>query len=313
MIAGSAAEIDRDRFAGCLLGLALGDAMGAPFEGGVLERLLWRCIGRTRAGHTRWTDDTQMALDVAASLAAHGRLEQDDLARRFGASYRWSRGYGPGAAKVLRRIRRGVDWRVANRTVHADGSHGNGGAMRAPVVGIWFAGSGELVAGARASAEVTHAHPLGQAGAVVIAAATAGAASGADAHGVIAAARSSCTAEPFCGQLATVHEWRERGNAPGARVVRDTLGNGIAAARSCVTAIHAAVRFLDAPFVDLQQFVRELRGDVDTIGAMAGAVWGAANGAQRLPAEPLAKLEQREWIEAAAVALHARRYAPSPG
>jgi ADP-ribosylglycohydrolase len=68
------------------------------------------------------------------------------------------------------------------------------------------------------------------------------------------------------------------------------------------------VRFLDAPFADLQQFVASLRGDVDTIGAMAGAVWGAANGAHRLPAAALGGLEQHERIEAAAAALHARRY-----
>ena len=300
--------IDRDRFHGCLLGLALGDAMGAPFEGGPLERLVWRCIGRTRQGQARWTDDTQMALDVADSLAARGHIDADDLARRFAASYRWSRGYGAGTAKVLRRIRRGVAWRVANRAAHADGSHGNGGAMRAPVVGLFFGGSAELGAAARASAEVTHAHPLGLEGAALVAAATASAACGADARGVIAAASAQCTEAPFREQIETVGSWLERGDAPDARTVRATLGNGVAAARSCATAVHAAARFLGAPFVELQRFVVALRGDVDTIGAMAGAMWGAANGARRLPEEQLAQLEQRERIEAAASALHARRY-----
>lgn len=46
-----------DQFAGCLLGLALGDALGAPFEGGWLERVLWWLIGITRDGAMRWTDD----------------------------------------------------------------------------------------------------------------------------------------------------------------------------------------------------------------------------------------------------------------
>ena len=300
-----------DRFHGCLLGLALGDAMGAPFEGGPLERLVWRCIGRTRQGHARWTDDTQMALDVAESLAVHGRVEADDLAKRFAANYRWSRGYGPGAARVLRCIRRGVDWRVANRTVHADGSHGNGGAMRAPVVGIFFAGSEELDRAARASAEVTHAHPAGQEGAALVAAATASASSGAGARDVVGAVLEHCTVAVFREQMTTVRHWLERGHAVDARTVRDTLGNGIAAARSCATAIHAAVRFLDAPFVELQRFVATVRGDADTIGAMAGAIWGARNGAQRLPEQHLARLEQRERIEAAANALHARRYGPA--
>ena len=128
-----------DQFEGCLLGLALGDALGAPFEGGFLERLLWRFLGRTAAGHARWTDDTQMSKDTAESLVANGALDPDDLARRFAASYRWSRGYGPGTAKMLKRIARGADWRSANRSVYPQGSFGNGGAMRAPVVGLFYA------------------------------------------------------------------------------------------------------------------------------------------------------------------------------
>src|SRR5690349_18966772 len=120
-----------DRCQGCLLGLALGDALGAPYEGGPLERLLWRLSGRTRQGEMRWTDDTQMSLDLAESLAEKGALDPDDLAQRFARSYHWSRGYGPGAAKLLKRIACGADWREANRSVYPAGSYGNGGAMRA--------------------------------------------------------------------------------------------------------------------------------------------------------------------------------------
>jgi poly(ADP-ribose) glycohydrolase ARH3 len=47
-------------------------------------------------------------------------------------------------------------------------------------------------------------------------------------------------------------------------------------------------------------------GDVDTIGAMAGAVWGAARGAASLPSEHLARLEQRRRLVAVASALHDR-------
>jgi hypothetical protein len=37
-----------DQFVGCLLGLATGDALGAPHEGGTIERLVWRLIGQPR-------------------------------------------------------------------------------------------------------------------------------------------------------------------------------------------------------------------------------------------------------------------------
>ena len=125
-----------NRFLGSLLGLALGDAFGAPYEGGFLERAVWAFFG-TREGRRRWTDDTQMTVDVVESLVNCRRVDQDDLARRFAQSYRWSRGYGPGAARVLKRIRRGEHWKLAARAVYRDGSFGNGGAMRAPAVGLF--------------------------------------------------------------------------------------------------------------------------------------------------------------------------------
>src|SRR5262245_48533802 len=162
-----------DRFAGCLLGLALGDALGARFEGGPLERFVWRIIGKTREGRLRWTDDTQMSLDFAESLIANAKLEPDDLAARFARSYRWSRGYGPGASKLLRRIARGNRWRDANRSIHPGGSFGNGGAMRASIGGLFFQSrADELVETARIAASITHAHPLGIEGAVLVAVAT---------------------------------------------------------------------------------------------------------------------------------------------
>ncbi len=162
-----------DRIVGSVLALALGDAFGAPYEGGILERAVWALIGR-RHGKRRWTDDTQMTVDVIESLVACRRVDQNDLARRFSQSYRWSRGYGPSTARVLKRIRRGQPWDAASRSIYRNGSFGNGGAMRAPAIGLFFATENEdkLIDAACASAAVTHAHPLGREGAVLIALAT---------------------------------------------------------------------------------------------------------------------------------------------
>ncbi len=296
----------RDRFEGCLLGLALGDALGAPQEGGPIERLAWLVLGRTRRGEMRWTDDTQMSLDVAESLIAVGRVDGDDLARRFAESYHWSRGYGPGAAKLLKRIARGANWREASRSVFPDGSWGNGGAMRAPIVGLFHrARPNELAAAVRASAEVTHAHPLGQEGAVLVAAATAMAGEGVRGPAeILDAAAAHCVAPGFRERLDTARAWLERDEYPEPREVVARLGNGIAAVESCVTATYIAVRWLSQGFSDMQVFVGRCGGDVDTIGAMAGAIWGARNGAESLPADALERLEQRERLRATARDLH---------
>jgi len=298
-------ETKLDRYQGCLLGLALGDALGAPNEGGPLERLLWRLIGRTRKGEMRWTDDTQMSLDVAESLAATSAVDADDLARRFARSYHWSRGYGPGAAKLLKRVARGADWRDANRSVYAGGSYGNGGAMRAPVVGLFYADRfDELADAARLSASVTHAHPLGLEGAVLVAAATALALKGGSPSDTLQGASAMCGQPEFRTKLETARMWLHSKVPLTPKDVSDKLGNGIAAAESCVTAVYIALRFRDSPFLEMLHFVAACMGDVDTIGAMSGAIWGAANGSAGLPQDKLAKLEQRERIEAAAGALH---------
>jgi poly(ADP-ribose) glycohydrolase ARH3 len=299
--------ITADRFEGCLLGLALGDALGAPFEGGPVERLLWRLIGTIAQGHMRWTDDTQMTCE---SLVTKGEIDADDLAIRFARSYRWSRGYGPGTAKLLKRIARGVHWRDANRAIYPDGSYGNGAAMRAPVVGLFYADRPkQLTEAARLSAGITHAHPLAIEGAVLVATATALALATREPTEILHGAAASCKLQPFTTRLGLAASWLRASTeaTPEPTEVRKRLGNGIAASESCVTALYLAVRFISEPFEDMQAFVASCGGDADTIGAMAGAVWGAANGVSRLPGPELQRLEHRDGLSAVAAALHARQ------
>ncbi len=97
--------------------------------------------------------------------------------------------------------------------------------------------------------------------------------------------------------------WLATSEAPTPSEVARRLGNGIAATESCVTALYAALRFLHVPLPDLLAFVAKCRGDVDTIGAMAGAIWGAANGSGRIPPDLLRRLEQRHRIEQVGAAL----------
>jgi poly(ADP-ribose) glycohydrolase ARH3 len=297
--------MNADRYSGCMLGLALGDACGAPFEGGPVERLLWQLIGSTTKGDMRWTDDTQMSLDLAESLIDKGVLDPDDVARRFAGSYRWSRGYGPGAAKLLKRIRRGQPWQHANRAIFPAGSFGNGGAMRAPVIGLLHAWQPDKLAdAARLSASITHAHPLGMEGAVLIATATALALGGQASTVILQGAAGACSLEPFTARLAVAGAALRADAALSPAEVRRQLGNGIAAAESCVTALYLALRFRDRPFADLLAFVAACGGDADTISAMAGAIWGAANGAMALPPPLLARLEQADRVRAAADSMH---------
>lgn len=289
---------------GSILALALGDAWGAPYEGGIPERLLWTLIGR-RNGKRRWTDDTQMTIDVIESLAACGRVDQDDLALRLAQSYRWSRGYGPGAAKVLKRIRRGQPWQEANCSVYREGSFGNGAAMRAPAIGLFFVNDEEetIIRAAHESAVVTHAHPLGCEGAGLIALATALAYRDTDYLDIIERLCQRAEAPEFQTRLKTASSWLQTDSRVAPKVVADKLGNGIAAVKSCVTAIYLALAFHSGSFTELLEFTIKLSGDVDTIAAMAGAIWGAARGLKDLPQKHLEELEQRDRLHSLARSL----------
>lgn len=285
------------RILGTVLGLALGDAFGAPYEGGIFERALWRIIGR-QGGKCRWTDDTQMTIDVIESLLDCGHVDQDDLAFRFAQSYRWSRGYGPGAGRVLKRIRRGESWSTAARSVYREGSFGNGGAMRAPVVGLFFAGDSDedLIEAAGSVAEVTHAHPLGREGAVVVALTTALVYTGISSGEIVERLHGHVQSPDLLRQLRKAGEWLHSGSVVSPQAVVAELGNGIAASESCVTSVCLALAFQNGSFEDLLGFAIKLGGDVDTIAAMACAIWGAARGLDELPGDKLEQLEQRERI-----------------
>lgn len=287
-------ELTHDQFVGCMLGLATGDALGAPHEGGLLERFVWRVIGRTSDGCLRWTDDTQMALDLAESLLNEDGVRPEALAKRFASSYRWSRGYGPGAAKVLKRIRRGEPWETAAKAVYAEGSFGNGAAMRAPVLALFFARDRlGLIPAARTSARVTHAHPLGVEGAVLIALAAHALLEGQSTAQLLDTVRTECSTREISERLKTVASWIDSTERPGPRDVVAKLGNGITAPTSCPTALYIALRHMATSFDAMMEFIIACRGDVDTIGAMAGALWGIVNGAERLPQ---VRLEARELL-----------------
>jgi poly(ADP-ribose) glycohydrolase ARH3 len=308
--------VNTNRFKGSLLGLALGDAFGAPFEGGILERACWAVIGKANGKH-RFTDDTQMTIDVAKSLIAYGHIDQADLARRFAQSYRWSRGYGPGTARTLKLIRRGRSWDTACRSVYPKGSYGNGGAMRAPAVGLFYATASEqeLIDAVGAATVTTHAHPLAVEGAVLIALATALAYKDENTDVLLAKLAQRIESFEFKSKLSKVAALLHSGKAVAPRSVALELGNGIAATESCVTALYIALAFRDKPFKDLLEFSLRLGGDVDTIAAMGCAIWGAFRGNDALPQNYLGQLEHYQRISALAEALAdaaaTARFAPS--
>jgi ADP-ribosylglycohydrolase len=117
-----------------------------------------------------------MALSIVETLQTFGRIEQDALVKTFARRFTEElyRGYARGTMSLLRQVAGGGDWRQIAPYLFGSGSYGNGAAMRvAPVGGFFSDNLDRAVEEARLSAEVTHAHPEGQAGAIAVAVAAA--------------------------------------------------------------------------------------------------------------------------------------------
>ncbi len=174
--------------------------------------------------------------------------------------------------------------------------------MRAPAIGLFFATDNEdqLVEAACASAAVTHAHPLGREGAVLIALATALAYNDTSSQEIIERLFQRAESPEFSRRLHKASAWLQAGSHVAPRTVAAELGNGMTAVDSCVTAVYVALAFRNSSFNKLLEFAIGLRGDVDTIAAMACAVWGAACGLDALPKARLEHLEQCDRLKALA-------------
>jgi ADP-ribosylglycohydrolase len=152
-----------ERFSGCLLGGAVGDALGRPLEGGSpgsLPRTEW--VENYRQGHG-WrsgpkgtiTDDTQFSMWLLQSLIANGGVEPRDLVQRFSAEK--IRGIGQATREFLRNAKvLGKPWFESGVA-----SAGNGVAMRSAPIGLFYReDSKALKLGSILQAVVNHNDPM---------------------------------------------------------------------------------------------------------------------------------------------------------
>ena len=123
-------------------------------------------------GALTFTDDTEMAIAIVRTLDLIGGIDCDALAFQFVRRFQRDpdRGYGKMARRILQELAAGEDWRTVSPQAFGAGSFGNGAAMRVAPLGAYFSGNPEkIVDAATKSAQVTHYHPEGVAGAIAVA------------------------------------------------------------------------------------------------------------------------------------------------
>ena len=165
---GKNSSILADRFRGCLLGLAIGDALGTTLEFRERENnenhkdMIGGGVFNLKRG--QWTDDTSMALCLAYSLFDKKHFDPEDQMNLY---LRWYReglfssngrcfDIGNTTEAALLKFEKTQEPYSGSKDEH---SAGNGSVMRlAPVVLFFLSRAQEAIANAGLSSKTTHAN-----------------------------------------------------------------------------------------------------------------------------------------------------------
>lgn len=270
---------------GALVGSAVGDALGAPFEfkSSGLYRDTYPVpvltgIGEMRGGGSfgwkpaEFTDDTQMALALAESLVASGGFDADDLWTRWRAWARTAKDVGVQTRQVLSRA---SHTGAAEKVFEQSGGRaaGNGSVMRNTPVALWCAEDSlsSLVELARQQATLTHYDPHNAYGAAIHGAMVRAGIRGEDVFAAIddvLAVLPAAARERWAPLLSA--EWQPDLDGNNG-TVWTCLAEAVWAVRSSGSFEEAVVNAV------------ELGRDADTVACVAGGIAGARWGVQAIP------------------------------
>ena len=299
----------RDRYRGCLLGLAVGDAIGTTIEfspPGTFAPITDMVGGgpfHLAAG--QWTDDTSMALCMAASLIEKQRFDPKDQMDRY---VRWYReGYmsctgscfdiGGTTARALRRYESD-----GNPFAGSLDGGGNGCLMRlAPAPMAYAADPMEAIRISGESARLTHGLPAAIAASQAFGGMIVSALSGDKKSDVLSKDKLEAMAGEFADSWRLQHDLYEVISGS----YRTKEPPAIRGAGYVVKALEAALWAFDRgeDYADVVLRAANLGDDADTTAAIAGQLAGAFYGVQGIPERWLKKLAMREQIDEFAVRL----------
>lgn len=288
-----------DKFAGVLLGTAVGDALGLPAENLSPQKIQrrWRGDWRMRLifGRGMFSDDTEHTLLVAQSLLAHPS-DPAAFQRAFAWKLRWwfaglPGGVGLATARACIKL-----WLGFPPTKSAVNSAGAGPAMRSAIIGAFFASNPERRRDfVLASSRLTHRSWQSDTAALAVAECA-------------AFAMNSHFAAPtilnHLGTLCAEPAWRTILNQLESALAADStvpqfaqslgLSNGVTgySLHVVLVAIFAWLRYAQSFRIALTEALN-CGGDTDTVGAILGAICGATLGKNAIPNEWLSNIA--EW------------------
>lgn len=290
-----------------MLGLAIGDALGQPFEfsdtkkilatnwnGSFVSGLVWKL------GPGQWTDDTKMALCIANSLVEKKGFDAEDIALRYVEWVRSGdlRGIGQTCEKAIYRLSSGMSVkesgslgparpkpsfkRVGQDPLTGTGDFcGNGTVMRAAPIGLYFRNDlAALEKAAKEDASMTHNHADARDASYALCHMIASLANGEDKFQAIISAMALNYEYPHVkAQIfkAFTDDVKSLTDAIGVLGTRGTAHETLASAIYCFANYDN--------FADAVKSAILMGGDTDTRAAIVGALAGTYYSIDGIPSE----------------------------
>lgn len=307
-----------------MLGLAIGDALGQPFEfsdtkkilatgwnGSFVDGLVWNL----QPG--QYTDDTKMALCIASSLIEKKKFDADDIALKY---IDWARsgdlrGIGQTCEKAIYRLSSGVSTkesgnmgparvkpsfkRIGQDPLTGTGDFcGNGTVMRAAPIGLFFRNDlVELERAAKEDASMTHDHADARDASYVLCYILAQLANGVDRYDAILQALSLKQEYPhvrsqMLRSFEPIESLMEATSFLGSRgTAHETLASAVYCFANCNC------------FADSVKAAVLMGGDTDTRAAIVGALAGTFYGLEGIPIELVQGVEDSATLQSLDVKL----------
>lgn len=297
----------RSKYVGCMLGAAIGDALGKQNEGlsrkDVFRRGYARDYGRAcegcpgeklRAG--QYTDDTEQMLVLTKSIIECNGFNVEDFAAKIA---KWGAEaladplrkslVGPSSSTAIARLNAGISWKVSGSDIPSCGS-----AMRVAPIGLFYEDLSEVEKNAALSSIPTHRSRSAIAGAVAV-----------------AVAMRCCLNDFECfeimketGERASKYDVRlgekikfsfERKEMEHDRVFSE-LGTSYLVHETVPCAFYCFSKHFKNPEKAIIEAVNA-GGDTDSIACITGALCGALHGVHLFPDRWINGLENKEVIE----------------
>ena len=291
-----------ERYKGCLVGLACGDAVGATLE--FAERDCYEPLTAMVGGGPfnlkagQWTDDTSMAMCLAESLIEDNGFNPRGQMERYLKWYRHGYMSSTGTCFDIGNTTRDALEHFEQSGEPFSGSFdpdtaGNGSLMRLAPVAMRYANDPEnLDVFAEMSSTTTHAAPEARECCRVLAVVISNALRGCWKDGLLNGAGAHLT-QPRVVELAS-GKWKSKKRA-------QIRGSGY-----CVDSLEAALwcAHKSATFEQAVLMAANLGDDADTTAAITGQIVGALWGIEGIPKKWRETLHERALIEDMATKLY---------